>query len=89
MYSVDDGRWPYPCHRVLLWLRENVRAKRPQIVLSSSRPTQFKKLHYLMGHQAQESLWGLIKLSRLVIEHADRAERKAFRRLQKRARTNL
>ena len=46
---------------------------------------QLEQLHDLVGHQAQERLLGVVQLARLVVEDANRAERKAFGRLQQRA----
>ena len=48
--------------------------------------TQFDHLHDLIGHQFQERPLLLVQLARLVVEHADRPQRKALGRRQQGAR---
>ena len=57
---------------------------KPGGVFARIDPAQFEQLHDLAGHQPQKRLLGLVEFARLVVEHANRAERKALRRLQQR-----
>ena len=48
-------------------------------------PAQLDQLHDLLRHQPQQRLLAIVELAGLVVEHADRAERQAVRRLEQRA----
>ena len=57
---------------------------KPGGVFARIDPAQFEQLHDLAGHQPQKRLLGLVEFAGFVIEDANRAQRKAFRRLQQR-----